>query len=86
MILEDIITNARIACKQNDIEFNDFLIGCVMKELTHKTPTQEDTERFYKYLEYEYDLIWEIEPTLEEDHALAVQHARDIYDVLLGRF
>jgi hypothetical protein len=47
-----------------------------------------DTDIFTESLEEEYDLLWDLQPSLEEDedHAFAVQHARDIYDVLLGRF
>lgn len=92
MKLSDIVANARITCKQNNVEFNDFLKLCIMEELgidnQFNPNDKEDTDIFAESLEEEYDLIWDLQPTLEEDedHAFAVQHARDIYDVLLGRF
>ena len=89
MKLSDIVTNARITCEQNNVEFNDFLKLCIMEELGIDNQfNPEDTDIFAESLEEEYDLLWDLQPTLEEDedHAFAVQHARDIYDVLLGRF
>lgn len=92
MKLSDIVANARITCEQNNIQFDDFLKLCIMEELgidnQFNPNDKEDTDIFAESLEEEYDLIWDLQPTLEEDedHAFAVQHARDIYDVLLGRF
>lgn len=92
MKLSDIVANARITCEQNNFEFNDFLKLCIMEELgidnQFNPNDKEDTDIFAESLEEEYDLLWDLQPTLEddEDHAFAVQHARDIYDVLLGRF
>ena len=92
MTISDIVTNARITCEQNNVEFNDFLKLCMMEELgidnQFNPNDKEDTDIFAESLEEEYDLLWDLQPTLEEDedHAFAVQHARDIYDVLLGRF
>lgn len=92
MKLSDIVANARITCKQNNVEFNDFLKLCIMEELgidnQFNPNDKEDTDLFAESLEEEYDLLWDLQPTIEEDedHAFAVQHARDIYDVLLGRF
>lgn len=85
MKIADIVTNARITCKQNNIEFNDFLRLCIKDELGLDL---NDLDFFTKSLEEEYELLWDLQPSLEEDedHAFAVQHARDIYDVLLGRF
>lgn len=89
MTISDIVTNARITCEQNNVEFNDFLKLCIMEELGIDNQfNPEDTDIFAESLEEEYDLLWDLQPTIEEDedHAFAVQHARDIYDVLLGRF
>lgn len=89
MKLSDIVANARITCEQNNVEFNDFLKLCIMEELGIDNQfNSEDTDIFAESLEEEYDLLWDLQPTIEEDedHAFAVQHARDIYDVLLGRF
>lgn len=85
MKIADIVTNARITCEQNNIEFNDFLRLCIKDELGLDL---NDLDFFTKSLEEEYELLWDLQPSLEEDedHAFAVQHARDIYDVLLGRF
>lgn len=85
MKIADIVTNARITCEQNNIEFNDFLRLCIKEELGLDL---DDLDFFTKSLEEEYELLWDLQPSLEEDedHAFAVQHARDIYDVLLGRF
>jgi hypothetical protein len=44
-----------------------------------------EPDKFITMLQDEYDLLWDLQPTLEdEEHAFAVQHARDIYDALLG--
>lgn len=92
MTIADIVANARITCEQNNVEFDDFLKLCIMEELgidnQFNPNDKEDTDIFAESLEEEYDLLWDLQPTLEEDedHAFAVQHARDIYDVLLGRF
>ena len=89
MTISDIVANARITCEQNNVEFNDFLKLCIMEELGIDNQfNSEDTDIFAKSLEEEYDLLWDLQPTIEEDedHAFAVQHAKDIYDVLLGRF
>lgn len=89
MTISDIVANARITCEQNNVEFNDFLKLCIMEELGIDNQfNSEDTDIFAESLEEEYDLLWDLQPTIEEDedHAFAVQHARDIYDVLLGRF
>lgn len=89
MKLSDIVANARITCEQNNVEFNDFLKLCIMEELGIDNQfNSEDTDIFAESLEEEYDLLWDLQPTIEEDedHSFAVQHARDIYDVLLGRF
>lgn len=89
MKLSDIVANARITCEQNNVEFNDFLKLCIMEELGIDNQfNSEDTDIFAESLEEEYNLLWDLQPTIEEDedHAFAVQHARDIYDVLLGRF
>ena len=89
MKLSDIVANARITCEQNNVEFNDFLKLCIMEELGIDNQfNPKDTDIFAESLEEEYDLLWDLQPTIEEDedHAFAVQHARDIYDVLLGRF
>lgn len=89
MKLSDIVANARITCEQNNVKFNDFLKLCIMEELGIDNQfNPEDTDIFAESLEEEYDLLWDLQPTIEEDedHAFAVQHARDIYDVLLGRF
>lgn len=91
MKLADIITNTRITCEQSNIEFKDFLIGCVIHELGllyDTTPIEPLVEQFENDLKCEYDLLGDLQLSLKEDeyHALAVQHATDIYDVLLGRF
>lgn len=91
MTLEDIITNLQVTCDQNNIDIEYVLLFCIMKKL-HITSSDNDPYieilNFKVKLAQEQDLLWDLQPSLEEDeeHAFAVQHARDIYDVLLGRF
>lgn len=93
MKLEDILTNLEITCSQNNISTQDVVLLYLMDELdfcgygTGYGNTSEDRiKQFKKHLAEEHDLLWDLQPTLEEDedHAFAVQHARDLYNVLIG--
>lgn len=86
---EDIKMRFIRECIDNNIQWTDALlymicseypIGIINPDLGYIDKIKEDLER-------EYDILWEMQPSLEEDEdkAFAVQHARDIYDVLLGR-
>lgn len=94
MTIGDIITNLKITCIQNNINYNDLLLCAIYGEYPIAT-LNADNPNIYnelfkqkRYLENDYELLWDLQPSLEEDedHAFAVQHARDIYDVLLGRY
>jgi uncharacterized protein YaaN involved in tellurite resistance len=93
MKIEDILTNLEDTCSQNDINIQDVVLLYIMGELTfvdwlEKYQTlQQQVDEFRLSLEEEHDLLWDLQPTIEEDeeHAFAVQHARDIYNILVGR-
>ena len=89
MKLEDILTNLEITCSQNDINIQDVVLLYFMERLriVGYDDLQLSLNKFRLDLQEEHDLLWDLQPTLEEDedHAFAVQHARDIYNLLIGR-
>lgn len=92
MKIEDILTNLEITCSQNNISTQDVVLLYIMCKLNvlweEKYETfQQQIDKFKQHLKEEHDLLWDLQPTLEddEDHAFAVQHARDIYNILVGR-
>lgn len=72
-------------CEENNIHYTDLLKYIIFTELNYNAITIEEMN---KILEDEYLLLWDLQPTIEDDeeHAFAVQHARDIYDLLLGDY
>ena len=90
MKIEDILTNLEITCSQNNIDIQDvvllYLIGRLNLRDNYYT-TEQLINKFRLDLQEEHDLLWDLQPELEddEDHAFAVQHARDIYNILVGR-
>lgn len=76
-------------CKQENINIKDLLIYCIFSEYPISTIDEEhgSIEKCIKELKEDYDTLWSIQPTLEdnEEVAFAIQHARDIYNVLLDR-
>ena len=89
MKIEDILTNLEITCSQNNINIQDVVLLCFMERLriVGYDDLQLSLNKFRLDLQEEHDLLWDLQPTLEddEDHAFAVQHARDIYNILVGR-
>lgn len=93
MNLADIVTNVKVTCQQNNINYSDFLLYAIYSEYPIGT-LNADRPTFWKelfnqkrFMEDEYLTLCNTQSKLEdEDHAFAVQHAIDIYDVLLGRF
>lgn len=89
MKIEDILTNLFITCEQNNQSIQDVVLLYVMSrlQLIDYDNTQYDLQEFKQLLHKEHDLLWDLQPELEddEDHAFAVQHARDIYNILVGR-
>lgn len=76
-------------CEQNKINFKDFLVYCIYSEpiigiLDKNNGTIDKCKRD---LAEDYEELWDMQPTIEEDEnkAFAIQHARDIYDILLDR-
>lgn len=90
MKIEDILTNLEITCSQNDVDIQDvvllYLIGRLNLRDNYYT-TEQLINKFKLDLQEEHDTLWDLQPAIEEDedHAFAVQHARDIYNVLVGR-
>lgn len=89
MKIEDILTNLFITCEQNNQSIQDVVLLYVMSQLQliDYDNIQYDLHEFRQCLRKEHDLLWDLQPELEddEDHAFAVQHARDIYNILVGR-
>jgi hypothetical protein len=89
MKIEDILTNLFVTCEQNNQSTQDVVLLYVMSrlQLIDYDNIQYDLLEFKQLLRKEHDLLWDLQPTIEddEDHAFAVQHARDIYNILVGR-
>ena len=90
MKIDDILTNLEITCSQNNVNIQDVVLLHIVKQLNldfYGYTTEQLINRFRLDLQEEHDLLWDLQPTIEEDedHAFAVQHARDIYNVLVGR-
>lgn len=88
MKIENIKTNLKIMCEQNNITYEDFLIYCLHENTFDCVNNFDKTLSAIKTeMNDEYNLLWDLQPSLEEDeeHAFAIQHARDIIDTLLGR-
>ena len=89
MKIEDILTNLFVTCEQNNQSIQDVVLLYVMSrlQLIDYDNTQYDLREFKQLLRKEHDLLWDLQPELEddEDHAFAVQHARDLYNILVGR-
>ena len=90
MKIEDILTNLEITCSQNNVDIQDVVLLHIIKQLNlefYGYTTEQLINKFRLDLQEEHDLLWDLQPAIEEDedHAFAVQHARDIYNVLVGR-
>jgi hypothetical protein len=90
MKIEDILTNLEITCDQNNIDIQDVVLLHIIKQLNlsfYGYTTEQLINKFRLDLQEEHDTLWDLQPAIEddEDHAFAVQHARDIYNVLVGR-
>ncbi len=76
-------------CREKDIPYTDELIYIIYSTypiyiIDKKYGTIDECKQ---ELKEDYNTLWDLQPTIEEDEekAFAIQHARDIYDVLLGR-
>ena len=90
MKIEDILTNLEITCSQNNIDIQDVVLLHIIKQLNlsfYGYTKEQLITKFRLDLQEEHDLLWDLQPAIEddEDHAFAVQHARDIYNILVGR-
>ena len=77
---EDILTNLKITCKQNNININEIFKLYLSQELNDC-----DIDRL---IEEDYETLWDNQPSIEEDEnlAFAIQHTKDIYNILRGEF
>lgn len=90
MKIEDILTNLEITCEQNNKNIEDVILLYLMKQLNiyeYFSTTEQAIHKFRLDLQEDHDLLWDLQPTIEddEDHAFAVEHTRDIYNILVGR-
>ena len=76
-------------CEEENVYWTDALLYMIYNEYPVGMINEElgDVREIKEHLKEEYDVLWDMQPSLEEDadKAFAIQHARDIYDVLLGR-
>lgn len=88
-IYEDIKYKFNSICHDKKISCCDALLYMIFSEYPIDVIDYEsgNIERIKEGLKREYNILWDMQPSLEEneDKAFAIQHARDIYDVLLGR-
>jgi hypothetical protein len=88
-VYEDIKMRFIRECLENNIQWTDALLYMIYSEypIGVINPELGSLNQVKKDLEMEYETLWNMQPSLEEDEdkAFAIQHARDIYDVLLGR-
>ena len=86
---EDIKMRFIRECIDNNIQWTDELLYMIYSEypIGVINPELGSLNQVKKGLEMEYETLWDMQPSLEEDEdkAFAIQHARDIYDVLLSR-
>lgn len=93
MKIQDALFNLEITCSQNNFNTQDVVLLYIMDKLDlvdwleEYQTLQQQVDKFRISLEEEHDLLWDLQPAIEEDedHAFAVQHARDIYNILVGR-
>lgn len=88
-VYEDIKYKFKNMCKDKNISWTDALIYMIYSEypIAVIDEKDEDIQDCFAWLESDYNILSDAQPTLEEDEelAFAIQHARDIIDVLLGR-
>lgn len=94
MQIRDVIVCAKQLCKQEHIKVTDLVCALIMEDAGVFDYTY-DNEQHYKReidlfkegLDKDYDILWDMQPTLEEDEeqAMAIQHIRDVIDIILGR-
>ena len=89
MKIDDILTNLEITCSQNNVDIQDIVLLYLMERLqiVDYDNLQYQLNKFRLDMQEDHDMLWDLQPTIEddEDHAFAVQHARDIYNILVGR-
>jgi hypothetical protein len=91
MKIEDILTNLEITCEQNNIRTQDVVLlwfADAFGLIDYGLPLEPQLNKFRLDMQEDHDLLWDLQPEIEEDedHAFAVQHARDVYNQLLRRF
>ena len=94
MLMRDVITIVKHLCKQENVKVSDLFCSLIMEDAGIFDYTY-DNEQHYKReidlfkdgLDKDYDILWDMQPTLEEDEeeAMVIQHIRDIIDIILGR-
>ena len=88
-VYEDVKYKFKNMCKEKNISWTDAMIYMIYSEypIAVIDEKDEDIQDCFAWLESDYNILSDAQPTLEEDEelAFAIQHARDIFDVLLGR-
>lgn len=88
-IYEDIKLKFIDICEEKNICWTDELIYMIFSEYPIGDINEElgDLARIKNGLIDEYEILWDMQAAIEEDSdkAFAIQHMRDILDVLLNR-
>lgn len=88
-IYEDIKQKFIDICEENHIYWTDELIYMIFSEYPIGIINEElgDLAQIKENITDEYETLWDMQPAIEEDSdkAFAIQHMRDILDVLLNR-
>jgi hypothetical protein len=87
-----IFENLQKMCGQEDISINDIICYYICEELgieldhDYDNLVDKSIENFKDCTREDHDLLWDLQPTIEDDeeHAFAVQHIRDIINIILG--
>ena len=87
-IFEDLKMKFIDMCEEKNIDFRDEMLYMIFSEYPIGVINEElgNLNEIKNNLRDEYDTLWNMQPSLEEDEekAFAIQHVRDMYDVLLG--
>lgn len=87
-ILEDIKQKFIEMCDDKHEHWTDVILYMLYSEYPIGTINEElgDLYKIKENIREEYDTLWGMQPKIEEDEekAFAIQHVRDLYDILLG--
>ena len=85
---EDIKQKFIDICEENNEYWTDVILYMLYSEYPIGVIDEElgDLYKIKENIREEYNTLWDMQPAIEEDEekAFAIQHVRDLYDILLG--